>query len=368
MQVPFFDLQANESQLQDELLGACRQVLASGQYVLGQEVTQLEQEFAHYCQTAHCVGVGNGLDALHLALRACDVGPGDEVIVPAHTYVATWLAVSYTGATVVPVDVELATFSLDPTKIEAAITSRTKAIIAVHLYGNPVPWEPIHSIATAYNLPIIEDAAQAHGAVHKGRKIGGLGDAAAFSFYPAKNLGAIGDAGCICTNSPAIARKVSALRNYGSVQKYMHEHKGVNSRLDEIQAAWLRVKLAYLDGWNRKRQFIAHIYTDELKHLEPRIHLPQEQAKSTHVYHQYVLRCDARDRLQTYLAKKGIQTLIHYPTPPHRQAAYDEYGHYHLPIASQISATCLSLPMFPAMTEKQVDYVIQQIKSFWSRN
>jgi dTDP-4-amino-4,6-dideoxygalactose transaminase len=367
MQVPFYDLQATDTHLHDALVGACRRVLASGQYVLGVEVNQLEQEFARYCQTACCIGVGNGLDALHLILRGYDIGPGDEVIVPAHTYVATWLAVSYTGATVIPVDADFATYNIDPSRIEAAITPRTKAIIAVHLYGNPVRWEAIQRIAVAHNLRLIEDAAQAHGATYNGKKIGSLGDTAAFSFYPAKNLGALGDAGCICTNSRATADKVSALRNYGSVQKYVHAEKGLNSRLDEIQAAWLRVKLSYLDEWNQKRQAIARIYTAELKGLESQIHLPREPEKGTHVYHQYVICCDGRDRLQAYLAAQGIDTLIHYPIPPHQQAAYAEYHHYALPMASKISATCLSLPMFPALSESQVAYVIEHIKAFWNK-
>jgi dTDP-4-amino-4,6-dideoxygalactose transaminase len=362
--VPFLDVQAATAEIRIGLDEAIGRVLASGSYVLGPEVEAFERSFATYVGTAQCVGVGTGLDAIELALRALGVHAGDEVIVPSNTYIATWLAVSHLGARVVPVEPILETYNLDPARVEAAITPRTRAIVAVHLYGQPADMDALRAIASAHGLRLIEDAAQAHGAACHGRRVGSLGHAAAWSFYPAKNLGALGDAGAVTTDDPIIADRVRVLRNYGSRTKYVNEVRGVNSRLDELQAALLSVKLRLLDEWNRRRARVAQRYLAEL--VGTSLALPAVPPWATPAWHLFVVRSTARDRLQRHLAAQGIQTLIHYPTPPHLQAAYADLGlgDGALPIAEQIHRECLSLPMGPHLSDDQVDEVIAAVRSF----
>lgn len=358
MNVPFLDLRTPHQELRVELRDAFERVLDSGWYILGNEVKQFEQEFAVYCEAKHCVGVGNGLEALHLILRAYGIGEGDEVIVPSNTYIATWLAASYAGATPIPVEPDERTYNIDPTRIEAAITPRTKAIIAVHLYGQPADMDAINSIAKKHNLKVIEDAAQAHGARYKGKRVGTLGDAAGFSFYPGKNLGAIGDGGAVTTNDPVLADKVRVLCNYGSHVKYHNEVKGFNSRLDELQAAFLREKLKKLDEWNDRRKVLAAVYMSHL--VSCNLVLPFVPEWADPVWHLFVIRNPQRDQLQKKLSEDGIATMIHYPIPPHLQGAYVELGYCmeKLPIAEQIHEEVLSLPMFPSMTLEQTNQVI----------
>ena len=363
MMVPFLDLKAPYLELKDELDEAYQRVMTSGWYLLGGELAAFEAEFADYCGAAHCIGVGNGLDALHIILRAMDIGAEDEVIVPSNTYIATWLAVSYAGATPVPVEPDAATFNMDPARIEAAITPRTKAIMPVHLYGQPADMDPVNEIAARYGLKVVEDAAQAHGARYKGRRVGGLGDAAGFSFYPGKNLGAFGDGGAIVTNDADIAAKARILRNYGSVVKYHNEVKGYNSRLNELQAALLRVKLKHLDEWNGRRAQVADRY-DSLLAGTP-LALPSVPTWAEPVWHLYVVRSKERDALQTRLAEAGVGTLIHYPLPPHLQKAYAELGHSAgvFPLAEQLANEVLSLPMGPHMSTGDADLVAAAIKA-----
>jgi dTDP-4-amino-4,6-dideoxygalactose transaminase len=318
----------------------------SGWYILGHEVEAFEREFALYCNVKHCISVGNGLDALHLILRALNIGPGDEVIVPANTYIATWLAVSYAGATPVPVEPDQRTYNINPELIEPVITSRTKAILPVHLYGQPADMDIINGIASRYNLKVIEDAAQAHGARYKGIRVGGIGHAAGFSFYPSKNLGAFGDGGAVVTNDDEIAIKVRLLRNYGSQKKYYNEIKGFNSRLDEIQAAFLRVKLKKLDEWNERRSRIAILYLDVLKNIKGLI-LPYTPEWAAHVWHLFVVRSKKRNLLQEKLSQLGVQTLIHYPVPPHLSSAYRDIQFGVLLTTENIARTVISLPMGP---------------------
>jgi len=347
--IPFLDLGAAYRELKPEIDAAVSRVLDSGWYVLGPEVEAFEAEWATYCEAEHAVGLANGLDALILALRALDIGPGDEVIVPSNTYIATWLAVSGVGATPVPVEPDPATHNIDPTRIEAAITSRTRAILPVHLYGQPVDLDPILDLARCHRLRVIEDAAQAHGARYKGRRIGAHGDIVCWSFYPGKNLGALGDAGAITTNDPALAERVALLRNYGSRQKYVNEVAGVNSRLDPIQAAVLRVKLEVLDDWTNRRRAVAAAYTEGLK--QAGLILPHVPDWAEPVWHLYVVRTPDREALQARLSKAGIGTLIHYPIPPHMQAAYAELGIAPdaLPLARDLAGEVLSLPMGPQL-------------------
>src|SRR4051812_4041257 len=312
MNIPFLDLKSPYTELKTELDEALRRVMESGRFILGNELETFESEFAGYCEAAHCVGVGNGLDALHLIVRAMDIGPGDEVIVPSNTYIATWLAVSYAGAVPVPVEPDDQTYNLDPNLIERAITSRTRAIIAVDLYGQPADIGPINEIARKHQLRVIEDSAQSHGARYHGRRTGGLTDVAAFSFYPGKNLGAIGDAGAIVTGDHELANRLRVLRNYGSEKKYYNEMKGFNSRLDEMQAAILRVKLNHLDEWNQRRQRIAALYSDALRGLDGVV-IPHVPSWADPVWHLYVIRNAERNRLQEHLSAAGVGTLIHYP-------------------------------------------------------
>jgi len=364
MKIQFLDLKASYIELKDELDDAYQRVMESGWYILGQEVEAFEQEFAAYCGVQHCIGVGNGLDALHLILRAMDIGAGDEVIVPSNTFIATWLAVSYSGATPVPVEPDDATFNIDPKMIEEAITEKTRAIMPVHLYGQPADMDPILEIAARHNLKVIEDAAQAHGARYKGKRTGGLCDAAGFSFYPGKNLGALGDGGAVTTNDAALAARVRQLRNYGSQVKYAYEFKGFNSRLDELQAAFLRVKLQKLDEWNGRRKVIADMYLIELADL-PDLTLPYVPAWTEPVWHLFVVRTSKRDQLQTYLENQGIQTLIHYPVPPHKQKAYAEVQSRNLPISEIIHKEVMSLPIGPAVQRSDVPILVESIKSFF---
>jgi dTDP-4-amino-4,6-dideoxygalactose transaminase len=365
--IPFLNLKAPYYELKEELDAACRRVMESGWYLLGKEVEAFEKEFATYCEVRHCIGVGSGLDALHLILRAMDIGLGDEVIVPTNTYIATWLAVSYAGATPVPVEPDELTYNIDPYRIESAITEKTKAVIPVHLYGLPAEMDRINAIAQAYRLKVIEDAAQAHGARYKGKRVGSLGDAAGFSFYPGKNLGAFGDGGAVITNDSALADKVRVLRNYGSSIKYHHDVKGLNSRLDELQAALLRVKLIRLDDWNDRRRLLAKAYLEELQDSSALV-LPHVPELSEPVWHLFVIRHSRRDALQKELSRTGVGTLIHYPVPPHLEAAYVEMGWKTgtFPLAENLSATVLSLPMGPHCDNVSKSFVIGVINKFAS--
>jgi dTDP-4-amino-4,6-dideoxygalactose transaminase len=357
--VPFLDVGAAFHELRDELLEAQRRVMESGWYILGEEVAAFEAEYAAYCEAQHCVGVGNGLDALTLALRALGIGAGDEVIVPSNTYIATWLAVSAVGATPVPVEPDPRTHNIDPSRIAAALTGATRALLPVHLYGQPADLAPILRLARARGLAVIEDAAQAHGAQYQGKRIGAHGDVVCWSFYPAKNLGAFGDGGAITTDRGDLADRVRVLRNYGSSKKYVNEVRGVNSRLDELQAASLRVKLRHLDEWNGRRRAIAARYLAAFAgngHLT----VPTILDDAEPVWHLFVVRSDTREVLQSRLTALGVQTLVHYPVPPHRQAAYHaDTASADLPIAELLAAQVLSLPMGPHLGEEQVTQVIE---------
>ncbi len=362
MNFPFLDLKAPYTELKDELEAAFQRVMESGWYILGKEVEAFESEFATYCEAKHCIGVGNGLDALHLILRALDIGPNDDVIVPSNTYIATWLAVTYTGATPVPVEPDSRTYNIDPTLIEAAITPRTKAIIVVHLYGQPADIDPINSIAKKYNLKVIEDAAQAHGAKYNGKRVGNLGKAAGFSFYPGKNLGALGDAGAVTTNDTRLAEHIRMLRNYGSKKKYRNEVKGFNTRLDELQAAFLRVKLKRLDEWNLRRNHVADHYLRDLKMVDNLL-LPHVPEYCDPVWHLFVVQLPNRPEIQEKLSKEGISTLIHYPIPPHLSNAYSSMGFAKgsFCIAESLAEKVLSLPIGPHLIVDEIASVIKHI-------
>ena len=350
VEIPFVDAAAAYRELRPELDAAYRRVMESGWYVLGTEVEAFESEFAKYCGARFCVGVGNGLDALSLILRAMEIGPGAEVLVPSHTFVATWLAVTTAGATPVAIDCDVGNFNLDPRLIGAKVTSRTRAIIPVHLYGRPADMDAVRAAARRFGLRVVEDAAQAHGASYKGVRAGALGDAAAFSFYPIKNLGAFGDGGAVVTDDPELAERVRLWRNYGSTKKYHHDVPGVNSRLDPLQAAFLRVKLAHLDDWNERRRRMAKEYEAAFGELESSdFHTPSTSPDLVHAWHLYVIRCRNRDQLQSRLQARGIQTGVHYPVPPHLARAYGHLGHRvgDFPVAETLSATVLSLPFGP---------------------
>jgi dTDP-4-amino-4,6-dideoxygalactose transaminase len=363
MTVPFLDLAAGYSELQHEIEAAVLASLRSGRYIGGQDVEAFEREFAVYTGAQQCVGVGNGLDALHLALRAMKIGRGDEVIVPSNTYIATWLSVSQCGATPIPVEPVPSTYNIDASKVEAAITRRTKAIIPVHLYGQPADMDSILAIARKHGLCVLEDAAQAHGARYKGKRIGSHADAAAWSFYPAKNLGALGDAGAVTTNNLDIAERVRELRNYGSRVKYVNEIQGYNSRLDPIQAVALRVKLKFLDEWNARRAAIAARYMAELAAV--RLFLPAVPDWAEPVWHLYVVQHPGRDALQAALQESGIRTQIHYPIPPHLQAAYATLDHKEgsFPIAEGMAKQLLSLPIGPQLDSASVEAVVAALHS-----
>ncbi len=363
MRVPFLDLGAAYRELQSELEPAVLASLRSGWYIGGDDVELFEQEFAAYTETRCCVGVANGLDALHLSLLALGVGPGDEVIVPSNTYIATWLAVSQCGASPIPVEPMEFTYNLAPDKIEAAITRRTKAILPVHLYGQSADLDPILTIAHRHGLRVLEDAAQAHGARYKGKRIGGHGDVVAWSFYPGKNLGALGDGGAITTNNPEVADRIRVLRNYGSRIKYVNEVQGYNSRLDPVQAAALRIKLKFLDKWNARRAQIATRYTTAFAEID--LVAPSVPVWAEPIWHLYVVQHPRRDLLQKSLTAAGIDTLIHYPIPPHLQQAYADSGFVceQFPVAERMANQLLSLPIGPQLAHCGVDAVIAAVKN-----
>lgn len=359
--VEFLSLKRVNAPYEAAIQAAVARVVQSGWYILGEETLAFEQEFATYCGAKHCIGVGNGLDALSLILRGYDIGAGDEVIVPSNTFVATWLAVTYVGAKPVPVDPDVRTFNIDPQKIEAAITPRTKAIIAVHLYGQPAEMAAIQAIASRHGLTVIEDAAQAHGAQHVGKRAGSLGDAAAFSFYPGKNLGALGDGGAITTNDDVLARRLRKLRNYGSSIKYEHDELGVNSRLDELQAAVLRAKLPFLDAENNARRAVARQYMDALAGAP--IELPFVQQGVDPVWHLFVVRTAARDTLIQGLKARGIGHMIHYPIACHAQPAYANQDWPALPVAEALQHEVLSLPIAPYLSAQDVQAVTDAVRA-----
>ncbi len=360
--VPFLDLAALHAPLAAELAAAARRVLASGHYILGPELAAFEAEFAACCGSRHCIGTGNGLDALTLSLLAAGIGPGDEVIVPGQTFIATWLAVSHAGATPVAADIDPQTRNLDPARVEAALTPRTRAVIAVHLYGRPADMAPLAALAERHGLFLLEDAAQAHGAEYAGRPAGSLGHAAAFSFYPGKNLGALGDGGAVTTDDDALAERLRRLRNYGSSVKYRHEAIGFNSRLDELQAALLRAKLPRLPAWNARRAEIAAAYGSALADSGLGLPLP-DTAGCRSAWHQYVVTAADRDALQARLTDQGIATLVHYPIPPHCQPAYAEaFAGLRLPLAEDLARRCLSLPICPTLGPEAVARVIAAIR------
>lgn len=362
MKIPFLDIAKLHEEISEPLESSFRRVLDSGWFIMGPELEAFESEFASYSDVKHCVGVGNGLEAIHLLLRAYGIGSGDEVIVPSNTFIATWLAVSECGATPVPVEPCPDTHNIDPELIPAAITPRTRAIIPVHLYGQTADMDRINEIALRHGLCVIEDAAQAQGARYKGRRAGSLGHAAATSFYPGKNLGALGDGGAILTNDDTISEKVKQLRNYGSKVKYSHELAGYNSRLDEMQAAFLRAKLCRLDEWNERRRKYAAVYSRLLQ--KTNLGLPFVPEWSEPVWHLYVIRSTQRDALKAHLEQHGISTVIHYPTPPHLQPCYTPFSGYSLPIAESLANEVLSLPMSPVMSTEDVTYVADIICAF----
>lgn len=361
MQVSFLNVKRLNQALAEPLEAAFKRVMNSGWFVLGPELEAFEEEFARYCCVEHCVGVGNGLEALRLLLRAYGIGSGDEVIVPSNTFIATWLAVTHCGATPVAVEPNPATHNLDPALIEAALTPNTRAIIPVHLYGQTADMDPILAVANTRGLIVIEDAAQSQGARYKSRRAGSLGHAAATSFYPGKNLGGLGDGGAVLTNDRHIADKVRGLRNYGSTAKYQHDIVGYNSRLDELQAAFLRTKLAALDGWNEKRRSVAQHYLSALDAL-PLI-LPTVPNWAEPVWHLFAVRSSTRDALQAHLSALGIGTGIHYPIPPHLQACYAPWDK-ELPVAETLAREVISLPMSPMQTEEETEYVVEAVKKY----
>lgn len=365
--IPFVTFRPMEKELDTELRQAFNDVLDNSWYIRGIKDKEFEKAYAEYCGVKHCVGCGNGLDALFLILKAYGIGEGDEVIVPSNTFIATALAVSYTGARLIFVEPEVETYNIDPLRIEEHITSKTKAVIAVHLYGQPADMSKIVDIGKRYGLKIIEDAAQAHGARYQGIRTGALADAAGFSFYPGKNLGALGDAGCVTTNDPELAEKVNALANYGSDYKYHHIYQGNNSRLDELQAAFLLAKLPHLDRMNDFRRKVAQRYLNEIHN--PQLILPKVKEGMEPVWHIFAIRCACRDKLEDFLAQKGIQTNKHYPTPIHLQKCYQELGFAEgaFPLAEEISQTELSLPMYYGMTDEQVGYIIDCLNTFQMR-
>lgn len=364
MKIPFVSFIPMERELDSDIRAAFERVFSSSWYIEGKEDKAFEDSFASYCGVSCCIGVGNGLDALMLALKALDIGEGDEVIVPSNTYIATALAVTYVGATPVFVEPDINTFNINPILIEAAITERTKSIMPVHLYGQACDMDPIMNIAKKYGLKVVEDCAQAHGATYKGKRVGSFGDAAGFSFYPGKNLGALGDAGAVVTNNSELAEKIRALGNYGSDYKYHHIYKGNNSRLDELQAAFLSVKLPHLDRMNDERRKIANFYSDGINN--PKVILPFVPEYTCPVWHVYGIRCSEREALERYLNDKGIGTNKHYPIPMHLQECYKDLGINigSLPVAEEISKTELSLPLYYGMTDEEIQYVINCINEF----
>ena len=358
--IPFLDVRQTYVELSSEIDDAISRVLNSGTYIQGNEVFDFEVNFARYVEAKYCVGVGNGLDALKLALKAVGVTPGDEVIVPSHTFIATWLAVTHCGAIPIPVDTEANGYNVDPVAIANAITSKTKAIVIVHLYGQPSPIDEVLNIARQYELKVVEDAAQAHGAKYKGRKVGSHADAVAWSFYPGKNLGAFGDGGAVTTNNEDVAKSVRSEGNYGAVIKYQHDELGTNSRLDPIQAALLNVKLVHLDTWNTNRKLIAEHYMERLKCTQ--VSLPSVVPGTDSAWHLFVIQFNERDRMKNDLEKAGIESAIHYPTPPHLQRAYSSfYGESVFPRSEELASTVLSLPIGPHMSLSDAHYVSEEV-------
>lgn len=360
--IKFLDLEKINNRFRSEIDERVRLVLDKGWYLQGEWNKIFEKHFAEFCGVRHCIGCANGLDALYLIIRAYGFGIGDEIIVPANTYIASILAISENGCTPILVEPDIDTYNINPDLIGEKITDKTRAIMVVHLYGQPVRMKKIWALAKEYNLKIIEDAAQAHGAIYNNQKCGSLGDAAGFSFYPGKNLGAMGDAGCITTNDDELAVRIRTIANYGSDQKYHHIYKGINSRLDEIQAAILDVKLSHLDADNRRRCEIAQYYRENI--VNPLITLPKTYDDVSHVWHVFVIRCSNRDRLQSYLARQGIQTNIHYPTPPHKQEAYLEWNNLTLPVTELIHREVLSIPISPIMTMREVQTVVKALNEY----
>ena len=362
LRVPFLDLRGPYVELRQELDAALARVADSGWYLLARELDAFERAFAAYTGARHCAGLANGLDALHLALRALGVGPGDEVIVPSNTYIATWLGVSQAGATPVPVEPDARTYNLDPAQLDAAVTERTRAILPVHLYGQPADMDPITEVARRHGLHVLDDAAQAHGARYKGRRVGGLADITAWSFYPGKNLGAFGDAGGVTADDDALVDRVRVLRNYGSRVKYVNEVQGYNSRLDELNAAVLAVKLAALDEWNARRARQAALYAEALGDLP--IVLPFVPSWAEPAWHLYVVRVRDRQAVQAELARRGVGIMIHYPIPPHRQQAYAGMGFAagDFPIASRMADEVLSLPIGPHLSHAEQEHVIEALR------
>ncbi|MDC3255848.1 DegT/DnrJ/EryC1/StrS family aminotransferase [bacterium] len=362
--IPFLDLNAATDELRKELDDAYHRFMDSGWYVLGKEVEAFESEYAAYCEAKHCVGVGTGLDALTLALRALDVGVGDEVIVPTNTYIATWLAVTQVGATIVPVEPDEHTYNINPELLQAAITGRTKVILPVNLYGQPVDYDSIMSMAESAGAKVVIDNAQAQGARYKGRRVGGIADIECHSFYPSKNLGAFGEAGAVTTNDQALADRIRILRNYGSKIRYHNDECGTNSRIDALQAAFLRVKLRHLDEWNARRQSIASTYLQDLQGVE-RLQLPVVPNYALPVWHLFVVRCHSRDSLRQHLTNQGIGTQIHYPIPPHHSKAYkDDRQWPEFPVAEEAARTILSLPMGPHLSQRQQETVSVALRSW----
>lgn len=361
--IPFLDLKKINLKYEEAIVEGVKKVLHSGWYVLGEEVRKFEQAFAEYCETKYAIGVANGLDALELIIKAYDIGPGDEVIVPSNTYIASILSVSANGAKPVLVEPDLRTYNIDPHKIEESITPRTKAIMVVHLYGQACNMNPIYEIAKKHNLKIIEDCAQAHGAVYHDIKVGNLGDAAAFSFYPGKNLGALGDAGAITTNDDELYKTIIALRNYGSHRKYENMYKGYNSRLDELQAPILQAKLEQLDSENNTRRDIALYYLNHI--TNPHIILPfVEYQETSHVWHVFVIRTTNRQDFVDYMGENGVQTMIHYPIPPHKQQAYKEWNGESYELSEKIHSEVVSLPISPVMEMKDVQRVVEVVNEY----
>ena len=366
MNIPYYDLEKIHQSDLNEFIQKFTSIVQSSNFILGHDLNLFEKEFAAFCQVSYCSGVGSGLDALTIALKVLDIQPNDEIIVPAHTFIATWLAVSSVGAKIVAVDACPLTMNIDLEQIEKNITKKTKAIMPVHLYGLMCNMDAIIKIAKKHKLFVIEDFAQAHGAKFKNKTAGSFGHINGTSFYPGKNLGALGDGGAITTNSEAYETEIKAIRNYGSQEKYVHKTKGVNSRLDSIQAAFLSVKLKQLEAWNQERNQIAEYYLKLLKDL-PELSFQITPENHDHVYHLFVIRTERRDELKNFLANQGISTLIHYPIPPFLQEAYKELGYKsdNFPVSCQIANTALSLPIFPSLSSLQIEYVCEQIHAFF---
>jgi dTDP-4-amino-4,6-dideoxygalactose transaminase len=362
--IKFLDVSAINLRQKDALMNALINVVEGNRYILGEEVERFEKEYADYCGAKYCIGVANGLDALTLILKGYGIGEGVEVIVPANTYIASILAISANGATPILVEPSIETYNIDVHRIEEKITTKTKAIMVVHLYGQTVDMEPVLALAKKYDLKIIEDAAQAHGATYNNMRVGSIGDAAGFSFYPGKNLGAIGDGGAITTNDPVLAEKITAIRNYGSTTKYVNQFKGVNSRLDEVQAAFLRVKLPILDQDNQRRREIAKFYSTHIKNPEVILPIANVDKNTSHVWHVFTVRVKDRKHFQEYMLGNGIETIIHYPIPPHKQEAYSEWNQQSYPITEKIHEEIISLPISPVMASSEIEEVVRVVNQY----